>query len=126
MISVLISCPARGDIEMPVGIEFVVLEQRGTKRLLDVLLRDRADLPAVLAALDALPGPRPKVVAAFTSQGKRVKGRQTDVVEWIATAPDRQEPNPVPGGDPIRTRPVAYEQVHSWAGWGAHEDQEGS
>ena len=70
-------------------------------------------------------GLQPRVIAAFNEEtGKRLLGIPIDVAEYLAVAPDIITPAANPEDPPVLSRPVAYQQTHTYAGWPAHIDEE--
>ena len=94
--------------------QWVVLNERDGRMLVDGI-GAQADITRVLGALTAM-GRDPRIVGAWHPSGARVDGFDIDHAAWCAVAADLIDTT-----DPenlVYTRPVAFAEVHRWAGWG--------
>lgn len=97
--------------------QWVVLNEREGRILVDGI-GEQADIGRAIGALTAM-GRAPRIIGAWNQDGTRVEGIALDHDAWVEVAPDlvdRTDPE-----NPITSRPLAFAEIHRWAGWGSKQ-----
>lgn len=89
--------------------QWVVLNERDGQLLVDGI-GDQGDVERVVAMLTAA-GRAPALIGAWHHDGTPVAGFPLDEAAWLEVAPDEIDAEGVPH------RPVAFAEIHGWAGW---------
>lgn len=92
---------------------WTVLHERDGRLLVDGI-GAKTDIDVVLAMLAQF-GRDPRIIGAWYPDGGRVAAFPFDLAAWLEVAPDELDAEGVPH------RPVAFAEIHGWAGWAPKE-----